>query len=100
MRHVLDGYKVFDFTQVLAGATCARLLAEMGAEVIKIELPPKGDFSRDFGAFRDGRSAYYIQQNRGRKSVCQRKTFDFRVGSGTLWLLFTRVTTWSRRDCS
>jgi crotonobetainyl-CoA:carnitine CoA-transferase CaiB-like acyl-CoA transferase len=58
------------FTQVLAGATCTRLLAEMGAEVIKIELPPKGDFSRDFGAFRDGRSAYYIQQNRGRKSVC------------------------------
>ena len=70
MRHVLDGYKVLDFTQVLAGATCTRLLAEMGAEVIKIELPPKGDFSRGFGAFRDGRSAYYIQQNRGKKSVC------------------------------
>lgn len=57
MRHVLDGYKVLDFTQVLAGATCPRLLAEMGAEVIKIELPPKGGFSRGFGAFRDGRSA-------------------------------------------
>jgi crotonobetainyl-CoA:carnitine CoA-transferase CaiB-like acyl-CoA transferase len=70
MRHVLDGYKVLDFTQVLAGATCTRLLAEMGAEVIKIELAPKGDFSRGFGAFRDGRSAYYIQQNRGKKSVC------------------------------
>ena len=70
MRHVLDGYKILDFTQVLAGATCTRLLAEMGAEVIKIELPPKGDFSRGFGAFRDGRSAYYIQQNRGKKSVC------------------------------
>jgi crotonobetainyl-CoA:carnitine CoA-transferase CaiB-like acyl-CoA transferase len=70
MRHVLDGYKVLDFTQVLAGATCTRLLAEMGAEVIKIELPPNGDFSRGFGAFRDGRSAYYIQQNRGKKSVC------------------------------
>ena len=70
MRHVLDGFKVLDFTQVLAGATCTRLLAAMGAEVIKIELPPKGDFSRGFGAFRDGRSAYYIQQNRGKKSVC------------------------------
>jgi crotonobetainyl-CoA:carnitine CoA-transferase CaiB-like acyl-CoA transferase len=70
MRHVLDGYKVLDFTQVLAGATCTRLLAEMGAEVIKIELAPNGDFSRGFGAFRDGRSAYYIQQNRGKKSVC------------------------------
>jgi crotonobetainyl-CoA:carnitine CoA-transferase CaiB-like acyl-CoA transferase len=70
MRHVLDGYKVLDFTQVLAGATCTRLLAEMGAEVIKIELPPNGDFSRGFPALRDGRSAYYVQQNRGKKSVC------------------------------
>src|SRR5882672_11100364 len=70
MRHVLDGYKVLDFTQVLAGPTCTRLLAEMGAEVIKIELAPNGDFSRSFGAFRDGRSAYYIQQNRGKKSLC------------------------------
>ncbi len=70
MRHVLDGYKVLDFTQVLAGATCTRLLAEMGAEVIKVELAPKGDFSRGLGAFRDGRSAYYIQQNRGKKSLC------------------------------
>jgi crotonobetainyl-CoA:carnitine CoA-transferase CaiB-like acyl-CoA transferase len=70
MRHVLDGYKVLDFTQVLAGATCTRLLAEMGAEVIKIELPPNGDFSRGFPALRNGRSAYYVQQNRGKKSVC------------------------------
>ena len=38
--------------------------------MIKIELAPKGDFARGFGAFRDGRSAYYIQQNRGKKSVC------------------------------
>ncbi len=70
MRHVLDGYRVLDFTQVLAGATCTRLLAEMAAEVIKIELAPNGDFSRGFPAFRDRRSAYYIQQNRGKKSVC------------------------------
>jgi crotonobetainyl-CoA:carnitine CoA-transferase CaiB-like acyl-CoA transferase len=70
MRHLLDGYRALDFTQVLAGATCTRLLAEMGAEVIKIELAPNGDFSRGFPAFRDRRSAYYIQQNRGKKSVC------------------------------
>lgn len=70
MRHVLDGYKVLDFTQVLAGPTCTRLLTEMGAEVIKVELAPNGDFSRNFPAIRDGRSAYYVQQNRGKKSFC------------------------------
>jgi crotonobetainyl-CoA:carnitine CoA-transferase CaiB-like acyl-CoA transferase len=70
LRHVLDGYKVLDFTQVLAGPTVTRLMAEMGAEIIKVELAPAGDFSRGFPYLRDGRSAYYIQQNRGKKSLC------------------------------
>ena len=69
--HVLDGYKVLDFTQVLAGApTVTRLMAEMGAEIIKVELAPKGDFSRAMPFLKDGRSAYFIQQNRGKKSLC------------------------------
>jgi crotonobetainyl-CoA:carnitine CoA-transferase CaiB-like acyl-CoA transferase len=67
-RHVLDGYHVLDLTQVLAGPAAIRLLVEMGAEVIKIELPPTGDFSRNFPFLRDGRSGYYIQQNRGRRA--------------------------------
>ena len=46
--HVLDGYKVLDFTQALAGPTVTRLMAELGADVIKVEIPPKGDFSRAF----------------------------------------------------
>ena len=70
LRHVLDGYKVLDFTQVLAGPTVTRLMAEMGAEIIKVELAPAGDFSRGFPYLREGRSAYYIQQNRGKKSLC------------------------------
>src|ERR1700676_2688384 len=68
--HVLDGYKVLDFSQVLAGPTVTRLMAEMGAEVIKLELPPGGDRSRHLPFLRDGRSGYYVQQNRGKKSVC------------------------------
>ena len=68
--HVLDGYKVLDFTQVLAGPTVTRLMAEMGAEIIKVELAPKGDFSRTLPFLKDGRSAYFIQQNRGKKSLC------------------------------
>jgi crotonobetainyl-CoA:carnitine CoA-transferase CaiB-like acyl-CoA transferase len=69
IKHVLDGYKVLDFTQVLAGPTVTRLMAEMGAEIIKVELLPGGDFSRGFPLFKDGRSAYYVQQNRGKKSL-------------------------------
>jgi crotonobetainyl-CoA:carnitine CoA-transferase CaiB-like acyl-CoA transferase len=69
-RHILDGYRVLDFTQVLAGPAATRLLVEMGAEVIKVELAPAGDFSRIFPFQKDGRSAYYVQQNRGKKSFC------------------------------
>ena len=54
LRHVLDGYKVLDFTQVLAGPTVTRLMAEMGAEIIKVELAPAGDFSRGFPYLRAG----------------------------------------------
>jgi crotonobetainyl-CoA:carnitine CoA-transferase CaiB-like acyl-CoA transferase len=70
IKHVLDGYRVLDFTQVLAGPTTTRMMAEMGAEVIKVELVPSGDPSRALPFLRDGRSAYYIQQNRGKKSLC------------------------------
>ena len=68
--HILEGYKVIDFSQVLAGPTVTRLMAEMGAEVIKIELPPGGDRSRHLPYLRDGRSGCFVQQNRGKKSVC------------------------------
>jgi len=69
-KGILEGYKVLDFTQVLAGPTTTRYMAEMGAEVIKIEMAPGGDISRDVPYLRDGRSAYYVQQNRGKKSLC------------------------------
>ena len=69
-RHVLDGYKVLDFTHVLAGPTVTRMMAEMGAEIIKVELAPNGDLTRGLPYLRDGRSAYYIQQNRGKQSLC------------------------------
>jgi crotonobetainyl-CoA:carnitine CoA-transferase CaiB-like acyl-CoA transferase len=70
LTHVLDGYKVLDFTQVLAGPTVTRLMAEMGAEILKVELAPNGDLSRALPFLKDGRSAYFIQQNRGKKSLC------------------------------
>jgi crotonobetainyl-CoA:carnitine CoA-transferase CaiB-like acyl-CoA transferase len=70
IAHILNEYKVLDFTQVLAGPTVTRLMAEMGAEIIKVELPPGGDHSRHMAYQRDGRSGYFVQQNRGKKSLC------------------------------
>lgn len=69
-KHVLDGYKALDFTQLVAGPTVTKLMAEMGAEVIKIELAPEGDRSRIAPYIKDGRSGYFVQQNRGKLSLC------------------------------
>ncbi|MBI2799654.1 MAG: CoA transferase [Gammaproteobacteria bacterium] len=69
-KHLLSGFKVLDFTHVLAGPTATRLMVEMGAEVIKVEFPPLGDVSRMLPTVKNGRSAYYLQQNRGKKSLC------------------------------
>src|SRR5208337_2275629 len=70
MSHVLSGYTVLDFTQYIAGPTATRLMCEMGAEVIKVELPPYGDGGRHMPYMKNGGSGYFIQQNRGKKSLC------------------------------
>jgi crotonobetainyl-CoA:carnitine CoA-transferase CaiB-like acyl-CoA transferase len=69
-QHLLDGYKVLDFTHFVAGPTTTRLMAGMGAEIIKIEIAPHGDRARGFDYVRDQRSAFFVQQNRGKKSLC------------------------------
>lgn len=65
----LEGVRVLDFTRVLAGPSAALALADMGAEVIKIEPPGQGDETRSFPPFRDGESHYFISINRGKKSI-------------------------------
>ena len=69
-KHVLDGYKVLDFSQIVAGPTCTLMLAEMGAEVIKVELTPGGDHARVGPLVVEGRSGYFVQHNRGKKGLC------------------------------
>src|SRR5215813_12851868 len=69
-RHVLDGYKVLDFTHIVAGPTCTLMLAEMGADVIKVEMAPNGDASRGGPFVMNGRSGYFVQHNRGKKDIC------------------------------
>ena len=67
---MLSGYKVLDFTQIVAGPTTTKLMAEMGAEVIKVEQAPKGDPARLNPVLRNGRSAYFFQHNLGNKCLC------------------------------
>src|SRR5437762_7765782 len=64
----LDGVRVLDFSIMLAGPYCARLLADVGAEVIKIE-PPEGDDMRLRSPLREGHSAYFGQLNAGKRSL-------------------------------
>ncbi len=67
---MLEGVKVLDFTQYLAGPTVTRLMAELGADIVKVEQSPGGDPTRGLPYLRDGRSVYFVQQNRGKRSVC------------------------------
>jgi crotonobetainyl-CoA:carnitine CoA-transferase CaiB-like acyl-CoA transferase len=67
---LLDGIRVLDLTQYLSGPTATLLLAGLGADVVKVELGPGGDPSRALPVVRDGRSSYYVQQNRGKRSIC------------------------------
>jgi crotonobetainyl-CoA:carnitine CoA-transferase CaiB-like acyl-CoA transferase len=65
----LSGIRVIDLTRILAGPFCAMLLADMGAEVIKIETPGAGDPLRGQGAIRDGLSWYFAGLNRNKRSL-------------------------------
>ena len=65
----LSGFLVLDVSRVLAGPYATMVLADLGAEVIKIERPGAGDDSRSFGPFLHGSSGYFASVNRGKKSV-------------------------------
>jgi CoA:oxalate CoA-transferase len=68
MRSAFTGLRVLDFTTTIAGPHCTRLLADLGAEVIKIE-SPDGDMMRTRPPLRDGASSYFGLLNAGKKSV-------------------------------
>jgi CoA:oxalate CoA-transferase len=65
----LSGIRVVDLTRIVAGPFCTQLLADLGAEVIKVEPPGRGDPVRGQGAIKDGLSWYYAQFNRNKKSI-------------------------------
>lgn len=79
----LRGIRVIDLTRVLAGPFCTMNLADLGAEVIKIEMPGRGDDSRGFAPLMPGGdSGYFYSVNRGKKSV----TLDLREPEGSALL--------------
>ncbi len=65
----LSGIRVVDLTRILAGPFCTMLLADMGAEVVKVETPGQGDPLRGQGVIRDGLSWYFAAFNRNKKSL-------------------------------
>jgi crotonobetainyl-CoA:carnitine CoA-transferase CaiB-like acyl-CoA transferase len=65
----LSGLRVVDLTRILAGPFCSMLLADMGAEVIKVETTGAGDPTRRQGVIRDGLSWYFAAFNRNKRSL-------------------------------
>ena len=65
----LSGITVIDLSRILAGPYCTMLMAELGARVIKVEPPGKGDDAREYGPFLKGRSTYFASINRGKQSI-------------------------------
>jgi len=69
MKQALDNIKVLDLTRVLAGPYATMILADLGADVIKVEMPKTGDDSRSFGPYVNNESAYFMSINRNKRSM-------------------------------
>lgn len=88
-RHPLKGVRVLDMTRIVAGPYCTMVLADLGAEVIKVERPFFGDEARKWGPpflEHSGDAAYFLAQNRNKKSVC----IDIACGQEIMHDLATR----------
>jgi crotonobetainyl-CoA:carnitine CoA-transferase CaiB-like acyl-CoA transferase len=80
MRGMLDGIRVIDFTTTVAGPGCTYFLADMGAEVIKVEKPGFGDDSRIFPPYKNGVSASFVTLNHGKRGI----TIDMKKPEGVV----------------
>lgn len=69
MKLALDNIKILDLTRVLAGPYATMILGDLGADIIKIEMPVKGDDARAFGPYLNGESAYFMSLNRNKRSM-------------------------------
>ncbi len=78
MRQPLEGVRVVDLSQFLAGPFCTMLLGDMGAEVVKVENPRVGDPTRTHGSMVGGESSYFLSINRNKRSM----TLDLKAEAG------------------
>ena len=78
MKGILNGVRVVDLTRYISGPFCGMLLADMGAEVIKVEKPGEGEISRTVGPWKNDVSLFFVTCNRNKKSV----TADIRKPEG------------------
>lgn len=78
MQLPLENLKVLDLTRVLAGPYATMILGDLGADIIKIEMPVKGDDARHFGPYMQGESAYFMSLNRNKRSM----TLDLKKDKG------------------
>jgi crotonobetainyl-CoA:carnitine CoA-transferase CaiB-like acyl-CoA transferase len=67
---ILSDVRVLDFGQYIAAPVVTRMMSDLGAEIIKVELAPRGDMSRLYPYLKAGQSGAYIQHNRGKQSIC------------------------------
>jgi len=76
-NRIFSGVRVLDITQYIAGPMMGKLMADLGAEVIKVEVAPRGDMMRHYGA-PGGQSTVFLGENRGKKGIC----FDLKRPEG------------------
>ena len=78
MYNILNDIRILDMSRYISGPSCCRILADMGAEVIKVEKAGRGDETRVMGPYSNGKSLYFPSYNRNKKSV----EVDFRSDKG------------------
>src|SRR5699024_9883375 len=85
MKQPLSDIKILDLSRVYAAPAGSMILGDLGAEIIRIELPEGSDSMREWGPYIKGESTYYISDNRNKKSI----TIDLKKEKGKI--LFTKL---------